>query len=377
MRSSFFAVLLVALGGAAAAVQRPAETDLPLDQLRLPEGFEVSIYADSVANARQMALSPGGTLFIGTRRLGNVYAAVDQDGDQYAETIYLIDDSLAMPSGLAFHDGDLYVAATGTIYRYNDIDSHLANPPEPDTVVDDLPDDRWHGWKFIAFGPDGKLYVPVGAPCNVCDREDPYATILRMNPDGSEREVFARGVRNSVGFDWHPQTGLFFFTDNGRDNISPDAAVTDNLPSCELNRADEAGLHFGFPYVHQGDVLDPEFGEGHDPADYVPPVTKLGPHVAPLGMEFYTGSMFPEEYRNQAFIAEHGSWNRRDKIGYRVKLVRVSDEGYTVGDDVFAEGWLQGQEEWGRPVDLETMPDGSLLLSDDEAGVVYRITYSE
>ena len=292
-----------------------------------------------------------------------------------------------MPSGLAFRDGALYVAAVNRILRYDDIENHLADPPEPVVVVDDLPEDRHHGWKFIDFGPDGKLYVPVGTPCNICDREEPYATILRMNPDGTEREVYARGVRNSVGFAWHPVTGDFFFTDNGRDNIGnsmaeaglidrEDAvAVTDSLPSCELNHAPEPGMHFGYPYVHQDDLLDPEFGEGHDPADYTPPAVNLGPHVAPLGMEFYTGTMFPEDYHNQAFIAEHGSWNRREKIGYRVKLVRFDADGHAVGQEVFANGWLQGEENWGRPVDLETLPDGSLLVSDDQAGVVYRITY--
>ena len=375
-------------GTAGEAAVEPPPSDLPLDKIVLPEGFSIDVYAEDVPNARQMALTPGGTLFVGSRRDGTVHAVVDQDGDHRADAVFVIDEGLAMPSGLAFRDGALYVAATNRILRYDGIESRLADPPEPVVVVDDLPEDRHHGWKFIAFGPDGMLYVPVGAPCNVCDREAPYATILRMNADGSGREVFARGVRNSVGFDWHPQTDVLWFTDNGRDNIGASmaeagmipadsaVAVTDRLPECELNRAPEPGLHFGFPYVHESTVLDPEFGEGRDPASYVPPVATLGPHVAPLGMEFYEGAMFPEAYRHQVLIAEHGSWNRSEKIGYRLKLVRLDGEGTATAQEIFAEGWLQGEENWGRPVDLELMPDGSVLVSDDQAGAIYRITYT-
>lgn len=374
-KTIFALALLLVLAGAATLL--PPKADIDLDKIELPEGFSISIYADSVPNARQIALTPSGTLFVGSQRPGKVYAVVDQDGDHKADQMYLIDEGLTMPSGLAFHNGSLYVAAVDSILRYDDIENHLDNPPEPVLVLNDLPSDRHHGWKFIDFGPDGKLYVPVGAPCNSCEKPDPYATILRMNPDGSEREVYARGVRNSVGFAWHPTTGDLWFTDNGRDNISPDVAVTDDLPSCELNHAPEAGLHFGFPYIHQGDTPDPEFGEGHSPDDYAPPAINLGPHVAPLGIEFYTGDMFPAEYKNQAFIAEHGSWNRREKIGYRLKLVHFDENGLAIGQEVFAKGWLEGQDNWGRPVDFEQMSDGSLLLSDDQNGVVYRITYEE
>ncbi|MFQ5570465.1 MAG: PQQ-dependent sugar dehydrogenase, partial [Rhodothermales bacterium] len=367
--------LVLVLGLAGAALLAPSDSDLPLDKIKLPDGFSIAVYADEVPNARQMALSPGGVLFVGSRRAGKVHAVVDRDGDYTADQVYLIDQDLMMPSGVAFRDGALYVAALNRILRYDDIETHLDDPPEPVVVIDDLPSDRWHGWKFIAFGPDGKLYVPVGAPCNVCEPGDPYASILRMNPDGSAREVYARGVRNSVGFDWHPETGHLWFTDNGRDNISPDPAVTDDLPSCELNHAPEPGMHFGFPYIHQGDTPDPEFGAGRSPDEFTPPAQNLGPHVAPLGIAFYTGAMFPSDYTNQAFVAEHGSWNRRQKIGYRVVLVRFDEDGLAVSHEVFAEGWLQGEENWGRPVDIETLPDGSLLVSDDQAGVVYRITY--
>ena len=354
-----------------------ADDHLPLEKITLPEGFTIEVYADSVPNARQMALSPNGILYVGSRQKGTIHAVVDSDGDMKAEELHMIAENLELPTGLAYRDGSLYVAAVSQILRYDDIDSQILSPPEPVVVVDDLPTERHHGWKFIAFGPDGKLYVPVGVPCNVCEEPDPFATVLRMNADGSEREVYARGIRNSVGFDWHPLTGELWITDNGSDNISPDPAITDNLPSCELNHAPEPGMHFGYPYYHQGDTPDPEFGAGRSADEFTPPTILLGPHVAPLGIDFYTGEMFPEEYLNQAFIAEHGSWNRREKIGYRVKLVHFNDAGMATGQEVFAEGWLDGEESWGRPVDVETLPDGSILISDDFANAIYRISYSD
>ena len=350
--------------------------DLPLEKITLPEGFKIEVYADSVPDARQMALSPNGILFVGSRRTGQVHALLDRNDDKKADEMIRIADSLTMPSGVAFYEGALYVAAVSEILRYDNIEANLVNPPDPVVIVDDLPTERHHGWKFIAFGPDGKLYVPVGAPCNTCERPDPYATVLRMNPDGSEREVYARGIRNSVGFDWHPVTGDLWITDNGSDNISEDPAITDDLPSCELNHAPEPGMHFGYPYYHQGDTPDPEFGEGRTAEEFVAPAIRLGPHVAPLGIEFYTGNMFPEAYTNQAFIAEHGSWNRREKIGYRVKLVHFDEEGMAISQEVFAQGWLDDGDVWGRPVDLETLSDGSLLISDDYANAIYRLTYS-
>ncbi len=354
-----------------------APRDLDLDKIKLPPGFEISLFADNVPNARSLRLTPDGTLFVSTRREGKVYAVRDTDGDYVADEVYTIAEGLNMPNGVAFRDGALYVAEVNRILRYDDIENHLIDPPEPVVVYDDLPSDRHHGWKYIDFGPDGKLYVPVGAPCNICDEGDPYAAILRMNPDGSDVEVFARGVRNTVGFTWDPLTGELWFTDNGRDNIGGrNQDITDNSPPCELNHAPRAGMHFGYPYVHGRAILDPEFGAGHDPADYTPPAQELGPHVAPLGVEFYTGAMFPEEYRNQIFIAEHGSWNRRQKIGYRVTLVRLDEHRRPTSYEPFAEGWLEGNDNWGRPVDLELMPDGSMLLSDDQNGVVYRITYT-
>jgi len=267
------------------------------------------------------------------------------------------------------HGDALYVSAVDRVLRFDDIEDRLTSPPKPVVVTDRLPKDRHHGWKFIAFGPDGKLYVPVGAPCNICEPDaNRYANIMRMNPDGSGLETFARGVRNSVGFDWDPRTHELWFTDNGRDWLGDDS------PPDELNHAPKAGMHFGFPYCHGGTISDPEFGRRRPCADFTPPAQNLGPHVAALGMRFYTGTQFPEAYRNQILIAEHGSWNRSKKIGYRVSLVRM-ENGKGVAYEPFATGWLQGETPWGRPADVLVMPDGSLLVSDDYAGAIYRITH--
>jgi len=238
-------------------------------------------------------------------------------------------------------------------------------------VNDSFPRDRHHGWKFIRFGPDGMLYLQVGAPCNVCKSEDDrYASIMRMKPDGTDLEVFAKGIRNTVGFDWHPQTQELWFTDNGRDWLGND------IPPDELNHAPQKGLHFGFPYCHGGNIPDPEFGKEHKCEEFTPPAIRLGPHVAAIGMRFYTGTMFPDGYRNQIFIAEHGSWNRSTPIGYRVTLVRL-ENNRAVEYKTFAEGWLQNGQAWGRPADVQVMPDGALLVSDDEAGAIYRISYKK
>ena len=339
-----------------------------LAQIELPPGFHIQVYADGVPNARSMALSPDGTLFVGTRSGGDLYALVDRDQDIRADSVFVLARGLNSPNGVAFRDGALYVAEINRVRRYDGIEGRLGDPPAPAVVYDGFPSDRHHGWKFIRFGPDGMLYVPVGAPCNVCERPDPYAAITRMQPDGTGLEIVARGVRNTVGFDWHPDTGELWFTDNGRDNLG------DDVPPDELNRASEAGQHFGFPYCHGGFVEDPEFGPARDCGEFVPPAQNLGPHVASLGMRFYTGTMFPEQYRKQIFIAEHGSWNRSEKIGYRVSLVRL-EGNQAVSYEPFAEGWLQGESAWGRPVDVEIMPDGSLLVSDDRAGMIYRIVY--
>ena len=362
-RSPLLGLALVSIAAANSALAA-----ISLDKINLPQGFVIETYAEGVENARQMALGDNGTLFVGSRRAGKVHALVDTDQDGQADQQFLIDEGLTMPTGVAFRDGALYVAAVNRILRYDNIEAQLANPPEPVVLSDAFPSDAHHGWKYIAFGPDDKLYVPVGAPCNICD-EPGYASIKRMNLDGSGIEDYALGVRNSVGFDWHPQTGDFWFTDNGRDHLGDDS------PPCELNRAPQAGMHFGYPYCHGVDISDPEFGEGKSCTNYEAPAQALGPHVAPLGMTFYDGQQFPAEYQNQVFIPEHGSWNRSEKIGYRIMLVRLDAESNAKTYEVFADGWLQGQNEWGRPVDLLVAPDGSLLVSDDSASAIYRISY--
>ena len=372
-RSLRFALALFVAAAAPAAAQ---DGGPQLDGLTLPDGFSIEVYAPDVPNARQMSLSPDGTLFVSTRRLGNVYAVRDDDGDQRADRVLTLDSGLNMPNGVAFRDGDLYVAEVNRVLRYDDVEARLESPPEPVVVNDEFPSDRAHGWKFIAFGPDGRLYVPVGAPCNVCDHEATtpiYSTINSMNADGSDLRIYARGVRNTVGFAWHPQTDELWFTNNGRDWLG------DTSPADTLHHAPEPGLHFGFPFCHQGDIQDPEF-DSRPCSAFRPPARKLGPHVASLGMRFYTGDMFPAEYRNQIFIAEHGSWNRTPEAGhtgYRLTVAKL--DGDRVTDyEVFAEGWLEPTNEWwGRPVDVQVMPDGALLVSDDTAGAIYRITYAE
>ena len=341
-----------------------------LDKIKLPPGFKISLYAE-VPNARSMCISPSGTLFVGNREGDKVYAVVDSHKSGKGDIVYTIASGLNSPNGVAFKDGSLYIATISNILRLDNIEANLSNPPKPVVVYDKYPTDRHHGWKFIAFGPDGKLYIPVGAPCNVCAKENPlYASITRMNKDGSDMEVFASGIRNTVGFAWHPVTQELWFTDNGRDNMG------DDIPADELDRAPKKGMHFGFPYCHQGDIPDPEFGNGKNCADYTPPEKKLGPHVAALGMRFYTGNMFLPEYKNQIFIAEHGSWNRSTPIGYRVMFVRLDERGKVAQYVPFAEGWLQNDGKvLGRPVDVQVLTDGSLLVSDDLNGAVYRIIF--
>ena len=340
-----------------------------LNQLTLLQGFSISIFAE-VPKARSMCWGSKGTLFIGNKDGKEVYAAIDKDEDGKAETVYTIASGLNTPNGVAFKDGNLYVAEINRILRFDNIEDQLANPPAYKVIYDKFPDKTHHGWKFIAFGPDGKLYVPVGAPCNVCNESDSiFATITRMNPDGSGLEIFAKGVRNSVGFDWNPETKKMWFTDNGRDMLG------DDVPFCELNHAPEKGMHFGFPFCHQGNILDPEFGKGKNCADYTPPAKALGPHIAPLGIRFYTGSNFGGAYKNKIFVAEHGSWNRSKPIGYQVSVITL--DGDKVTDyKPFITGWLQKDGKVnGRPVDVIVAKDGSLLVSDDFAGVVYRVNY--
>ena len=340
-----------------------------LAKIKLPPGFEIAVYAD-VPAARSLTLGADGTVFVGTRADDKVYAVRDTDGDHVAETVQVIASGLDTPNGVAYRDGDLYIAEISRVTKLPGIDARLADPPKPVVVRDDFPGDTHHGWKYIAFGPDGKLYVPVGAPCNVCLEQDPrYSSITRMNADGGDFEVYASGIRNTVGFAWHPTSKALWFTDNGRDELG------ENVPGDELNLAAKPGMHFGFPFCHQGDIPDPEFSKTRRCDEFTPPARVLGPHVAALGMKFYTGTMFPPDYRRQIFIAEHGSWNRTAPLGYRVMLVRLDGER-TTSYEVFAEGWLGADgEPWGRPVDVLVMPDGALLVSDDKRGQVYRISY--
>jgi glucose/arabinose dehydrogenase len=337
-------------------------------KLRLPVGFSIAEVV-AVPNARSLAMGDNDTLFVSSQIIGMVHAVRGVSGP--TPEVVVIDAKLRFPNGVAFADGDLYVAEMNRVLRYRDIESKLDDPGEPEVVVDDLPGKARHGWKYIAFGPDGKLYVTVGSPCNVCDEPD-YGQIIRMNKNGTEREVYARGIRNSVGLDWQPASGDLWFTDNNRDMMS------DDEPAGELNRVSQAGQHFGFPFCHGIDTVEPEaeLAALGSCADAQPPVQELGAHVAPLGLAFYDGGQFPAEYQNQIFIAEHGSWNRSDKIGYRVTLVTLDESGSNaLSYKPFIEGWLDEGEVLGRPVDVLVAADGSLLVSDDKAGMIYRVSY--
>lgn len=355
---------------------RSAKADVKLDQIKLQPGFKIEVWAADVPNARSMAISENGIVFVGNRQEENVYALVDENADGKADSKFILAEGLRMPNGVAYKDGDLYVAEVSRILRFKDIKNNLNNP-KFEVVFDGYPSEGHHGWKFIAFGPDGMLYVPVGAPCNICDPEvEIFASITRLDvskPD-AKPEVYAHGVRNTVGFDWHPTTKELWFTDNGRDMLG------DDTPDCELNRATAKGQHFGYPYWHAGTIKDPEFGsKGKEASAYVVPAAKMGPHNAPLGMRFYKGAMFPTTYKNNAIIAKHGSWNRSKKAGFEVVMAKIDDSGNVTGQETFATGWLDeaSQDVWGRPVDVQELPDGSLLISDDMANCIYRVSYSK
>lgn len=380
----FFALILVACSNKQADTPSSSEDTsgeieltslegLNLDRIELPEGFKIDVFA-RVNNARAMVLTENGTLFVSNRGGDKVYALRDTDGDWKADERYVIASGMRMPNGIAFKDGSLYVAEVSKLWRFDNIEANLENPPKPVKIYDDYPTDGHHGWKYIAFGPDGKLYVPVGAPCNICEsKNEMYASITRMNPDGSDREVYVHGVRNTVGFTWHPETGEMWFTDNGRDWLGNES------PACELNRVSEQGQHFGYPYCHAGDVKDPEFGDKYPCSDFMKPAQNLGPHVAPLGLKFCTSDAFPAEYKHRVFIAEHGSWNRDADVGHTGhKITMVTEEnGQGVAYDDFAVGFLNKETNsaWARPVDLVFAKDGSMLVSDDLAGTIFRISY--
>ncbi len=341
--------------------------DDELKMIVLPEGFSIQIFVPDIEGARSMTLSPGNVLYVGTRRAGKVYAVPLENGRP--REVITVASGLRDPNGVAFRDGSLYVGEISRVLRFDGIEKDLRHPPQFAVVNDSFPSDSHHGQKVIRFGPDGKLYVPVGMPCNICEREDQrYGTIMRMNADGTGLEIYESGIRNTVGYDWNPSTGDLWFTDNGRDWLG------DDLPPDELNRAPRGGMNFGFPYCYGKNHPNPEFKD-HDCSHYEPDVLDLGAHVAALGMRFYTGTMFPEKYRRGLFIAQHGSWNRSVPAGYRVMFVEL-DANRAVSYTPLAEGWLQGKAAWGRPVDVLVMPDGALLVSDDKAGRIYRIFYN-
>jgi glucose/arabinose dehydrogenase len=348
------------------ALEALALEDIRVDRIKLPEGFQISVWASGLPNARSMTFGSNGTLFVGTRFVGTVYAIVDRNGKREVKPLL---KGLHRPNGVAFKNGALYVAEVSRILRYDDIESRLDNPPQPVVVFDALPKDEPHGWKFMTLGPDGWLYFQIGSPGNIVIPPVTHAQIARVDPDHGVLETVATGVRNSVGMDFDPVTKELWFTNNGRDWMG------DDLPNDTLHHVTRKGMNFGFPFCHQGDLLDDEFGKGRSCREFDPPALKLGPHVAPLGMRFYTGRQFPAEYRNNIFIAEHGSWNRTKKAGFNVSRVVLDASGQVVKYEPFATGFLQGEDHWGRPVDVQVAPDGALLVSDDVAGAIYRITY--
>ncbi|MCW5590109.1 MAG: PQQ-dependent sugar dehydrogenase [Legionellales bacterium] len=318
-----------------------------------------------------MALGKNGVVFVGTTGVGKVYALIPNQQFTQAKKTLVIAEKLRAPNGVAVLDDNLYVAETQRILRFDNITEHLEHPPKPKTVYDHLPDKDWHGNRVIHFGPEGKLYISIGMPCNTCDyrgKDDRFGTIMRLSPNGNDAEIFAKGIRNSMGFDWQPETNVLWFSDNGQDMLG------DNIPPEEINRAPHAGMDFGFPYFYDNNHPYPNY-EKHSPDGITPTTYDIQAHSAPLGIEFYRGNLFPTSYHHQLFVAEHGSWNRSQKVGYQVVMLKI-DGDKVVAKENFATGWLQGQTVWGRPVDILTLPDGALLVSDDYAGVVYRITYT-
>jgi len=347
----------------------PAPTpaaQIPLNKVKLPRGFTATVWADGINNARSMTWGSKGTLFLGSRVAGNVYAVVDQGGKRQVKVLA---KGLSQPSGVAFRDGALYVATIPTLLKYENIEASLDNPPAP-KVVYEFPKDAHHNWRYLTFGPDGKLYFNMGAPCNICMPPSTHANVSRMNADGTGFEYFAYGVRNSQGMDFHPVTKELYFTNHGRDWLA------DDVPADTLHHAPKAGLHFGYPYCHQGDVVDPDFGRGRSCSEFAPPLLKLGPHVSGMGIKFYTGNQFPAEYKNRAFIALKGSWNRTQKSGYKIMTVELK-AGAPPKYEVFADGCNEGNTVLCRPTHIEWMPDGSMLVSDDYHGAIYHISYKK
>lgn len=348
---------------------------VPLSRLSAPPGFSVSVFAKNIDGARSLVRADNGVIFVGTRSAGKVYAIYDknQNGSIEPEEIFILAEGLSLPNGVAVNGNDLYVAEVSRILLFKNAVNQYNKKINYEVVYDGFPNEYHHGWKFIAFGPDGRLYVPVGAPCNICVSENPiFATIQALDLKTKKLTTIASGVRNTVGFDWHPETEKLYFTDNGRDWLGNES------PNDELNQVDREGEHFGYPYCHSGDMSDPDVGPGKGCQAYKKPVQKLGAHVAALGVEFYRGSLFPSQYKNQLFVAEHGSWNRSKKSGYQITLVEFK-QGKPQSAKPFITGWLNKNtdEAWGRPVDLLELPTGELLISDDHAGVIYKVSFEE
>jgi glucose/arabinose dehydrogenase len=345
-----------------------AADKLPIEKLKAPKGFKIELYAAGVGNARTLRQGDKGTVFVGSRLLDKVYSIVDKGEKREVKPIY---SGLYRPNGLAFKDGVLYIAELSRISKVEKIEDNLDNPPKPVVIYDDLPKDEAHGWKFLTIGPDDKLYFQVGAPCNICMPSPAHAQIRRINLDGSGAEVVARGIRQIVGMDFSPITKQLYFTENSRDWLSED------IPEDKLNRLTQPGKdNFGYPYCHQGNIADQEFGWGHSCDEFTKPIALLGPHTAALGMRFYTGNTFPSEYRNAIFIARHGSWNRTKKIGGDIVVARLSEDGAVKSIEPFITGFIENNNYVGRPADVEFVKDGSMLISDDFNGAVYRVTYS-
>ena len=350
-----------------------AGSELPVSTLKVPPGFKVEVYADGIPEARSLALGDKGTVFVSNRNLSDIYAITERDGKREVRKVL---KGLKNPNGVTFSKGTLYVAERHRITRYDGIEDRLDNPPEAKVVIDNLDptNQPGHFWKFLAMGPDGKLYFNIGSPGNIVMPTYQQASISRVDPQTGVMERYAEGVRNSVGFAWHPKTHEMWFTNHGRDWIS------DDLPHDTLHRAGKKGMNFGFPFCHQGDMPDPEFGKGRSCSEFEAPTLKLGAHIAPLGVRFYDGKMFPAEYRDNLFIAMHGSWNRSTKQGYNVMRVSFDAKGQP-SLKPFLEGFLTDAQAdppmWGRPVDVLVMRDGALLVSDDYNGIVYRVSYKK
>lgn len=346
-----------------------AADQIPIAKLKAPNGFKLEVYASGMVNARSLARGDKGTIFVSTRLLDKIYAITEINGKREVKPLF---SGLLRPNGVAFQNGTLYIAELNKISKVEKIEDNLDNPPKPVVIYDDLPTDEPHGWKYLIVGPDNKLYFQVGAPCNICMPSERHAQIRRINLDGSGTEVIARGIRQVVGMDFDPTSKQLYFSENQRDWLS------EELPNDKLNRLVSPGHEdFGFPRCHQGDLPDPEFGWGRGCEGVSKPLALLGPHSAPLGVRFYTGSMFPPEYRNALFIARHGSWNKTKKIGGDIVVAMLNSDGTVKSWTPFITGFLQDNSYIGRPVDMLQMPDGSLLISDDWNGAVYRLSYSD